>query len=76
MLENSAGLQTVDYTYNIRGWLKNINEDTNTDNDLFNFSLAYNNPTSGTGLYNGNISQTTWNTLNVDSRKKKLPLLL
>ena len=69
-LENSAGLQTVDYKYNIRGWLKNINEDTNTDNDLFNFSLAYNNPTSGTGLYNGNISQTTWNTLNVDSRKK------
>ena len=52
-LANSAGLQTIDYKYNIRGWLKNINEDTNADNDLFDFSLAYNNPTSGTALFNG-----------------------
>ena len=62
-LANSAGLQTIDYKYNIRGWLKNINEDTNADNDLFDFSLAYNNPTSGTALFNGNISQTRWSTL-------------
>ena len=69
-MANSAGLQTVDYKYNIRGWLKNINEDTNTDNDLFNFSLAYNHPTSGTGLFNGNISQTSWHTLSEDSSLK------
>ena len=62
-LENSPGLQTIDYTYNIRGWLKNINEDANEDQDLFNFTLAYNSPTEGTPLYNGNISQTRWNTL-------------
>ena len=32
-------LQTVDYAYNVRGWLKSINEDNITsDNDLFNFT--------------------------------------
>ena len=64
-------LQTVDYKYNIRGWLKNINQDTNNDNDLFNFSLMYNDITdSSKRLYNGNISQTSWNTLNTDSSTK------
>ena len=48
-----APLQTVDYTYNIRGWLTNINQDTQNDSDLFNFTLRYNNPTTGTALYNG-----------------------
>jgi RHS repeat-associated protein len=65
-----AGLQTVDYKYNVRGWLKNINQDSNPDNDLFNFTLRYNNPTTGTDLFNGNISQTSWNTLNTDSSTK------
>jgi RHS repeat-associated protein len=66
-----ARLQTVDYTYNIRGWLTNINQDANSDNDLFNFTLRYNNPTGGgTALYNGNISQTSWNTLNTDASTK------
>jgi RHS repeat-associated protein len=69
-IENSLGLQTVDYEYNVRGWLKSINSDTNNDNDLFNFELEYNNPNSGTPLYNGNISQTSWNTLNVDQSVK------
>ncbi len=55
-------LQTVDYGYNVRGWLKTINEDANNDNDLFDFAIKYNDPTSGTALFNGNISQTTWAT--------------
>ncbi len=67
LVDNSKGLQKVDYAYNVRGWLKNINNDADNDNDLFNFSLQYNDPTSGTALYNGNISQTSWNTLNTDS---------
>ncbi len=62
-----GNLQEVDYTYNIRGWLKNINEDDKNDNDLFNFSIKYNKPTSGEALYNGNISQTSWNTQSVNS---------
>jgi RHS repeat-associated protein len=68
-------LQSIDYVYNIRGWLTTIN---NPDNlpalqtgdpniDLFGEKLLYN--TSETGLnsayplqYNGNISAMVWNT--------------
>lgn len=70
IVDNSKGLQNVDYNYNVRGWLTNINQDTQSDNDLFNFTLRYNNPTSGTHLFNGNIAQTSWNTLNTDSSTK------
>ncbi len=61
----------IDYKYNVRGWLKNINQDANNDNDLFNFSLKYNDITDANKrLYNGNISQTSWNTLNTDTSSK------
>ena len=70
LVDNSKGLQKVDYAYNVRGWLKNINSDSDNDNDLFNFSLRYNTPTSGTALFNGNISQTSWNTLSADTSTK------
>jgi YD repeat-containing protein len=63
-------LQTIDYKYNVRGWLTNINQDAYNDNDLFNFTLKYDNPTTGTPLFNGNISQTSWNTLNTDTSTK------
>ncbi|SFZ93394.1 hypothetical protein SAMN05428642_103108 [Flaviramulus basaltis] len=68
-------LQEIDYTYNIRGWLKTINDPTNLhqDNDLFSFGLNYNKPegpstssTYNTPLYNGNISHTYWKTDNID----------
>lgn len=56
-------LQTVDYAYNVRGWLKTINQDNNTtDNDLFNFSISYN--SGSNALYNGNISKTEWSSSN------------
>ncbi|MFW0735995.1 RHS repeat domain-containing protein [Flavobacterium sp. T12S277] len=60
--------QKIDYTYNIRGWLKEINKVDalvqGTDpKDLFAFQINYNNPTAGaTALYNGNISETHWTT--------------
>nr|WP_315248061.1 DUF6443 domain-containing protein [uncultured Flavobacterium sp.] len=64
------GLQTVNYTYNIRGWLKGINDanNLNQDNDLFGFGLSYNTIVDSsasiglqnTPLYNGNISNTFW----------------
>jgi RHS repeat-associated protein len=69
IVDNSKGLQKVDYAYNVRGWLKNINSDSDNDNDLFNFSLKYN-VTSGTPLYNGNISQIVWNTASADTSSK------
>lgn len=68
----AAPLQTVDYAYNVRGWLKNINQDAIADNDLFNFSLKYNDIADVTKkLYNGNISQTSWNTLSSDDSSTK-----
>ncbi|MCT4631269.1 MAG: DUF6443 domain-containing protein [Firmicutes bacterium] len=64
------GLQTVDYDYNIRGWLKSINEGNTNNNDLFGFKINYNNPTpQGTALYNGNISETFWTTANDNNER-------
>lgn len=63
-------LQTINYAYNVRGWLKNINEDSYNDNDLFDFTIRYNNPISGQALYNGNISQTSRHTANADNSVK------
>ncbi|MFY0602952.1 MAG: lamin tail domain-containing protein [Flavobacteriaceae bacterium] len=60
---NQPRLQTINYKSNVRGWLTDINNDTYTDNDLFNFSIKYHDPSSGNPLYNGNISQTSWNSL-------------
>lgn len=62
----SNGLQTIDYEYNVRGWLKSINEGTTSGSDLFGFKLNYNNTTLGAtdvpALFNGNISEVHWKT--------------
>lgn len=63
--------QSIDYRYNIRGWIKTINNSelannsTNDDaNDLFGMELAYNTDlgTGNTSLlqHNGNISAMKW----------------
>ena len=66
----SNPLQEVDYSYNIRGWLKKIN---NNDwgylgEDLFALELGYNDV--GSRLYNGNISEMKWITANDNARRK------
>ncbi|UII76265.1 DUF6443 domain-containing protein [Flagellimonas sp. HMM57] len=64
----TGNLQTVDYAYNIRGWLKQINDPASIGTDLFAFSIAYNSPSHGaTALYNGNITETEWRTANTDN---------
>lgn len=75
-------LQKVDYVYNIRGWLKGINNDpTNnlilntTEKDLFAFKINYNTVENcvnyaGTGLYNGNISETYWRSASDNTQRK------
>jgi RHS repeat-associated protein len=63
----TQSLQNVDYTYNVRGWLTHINDQTSLGNDLFGFEINYNAPVLGAGsdaLYNGNISETLWKTAN------------
>lgn len=67
---NSTGLQTVDYSYNVRGWLKAINKGEAENDDLFGFKLNYNTPEQGaTALYNGNISETSWVTANDNKQR-------
>jgi RHS repeat-associated protein len=65
-------LQSVDLRYNIRGWVKSINNaqlsndsgTTNDDtNDYFGMELHYNTTEAGLGnsaYYNGNLSAATW----------------
>lgn len=62
-----TSVQTVNYGYNIRGWLKNINDVNALGTDLFAFGINYNAPSTGTALFNGNISQTLWRTAGQDN---------
>ncbi|WP_276679869.1 DUF6443 domain-containing protein [Empedobacter brevis] len=68
---SSTSLQKVDYKYNIRGWLTDINNidvtETGTYKDLFSFRLNYDKVTRLTWepqrfkpLYNGNINEAIW----------------
>ncbi|SHF74702.1 DUF6443 domain-containing protein [Flavobacterium defluvii] len=65
----AAPTQNINYTYNIRGWMTNINDINSLTNgtdpkDQFAFKINYNTISSGiTGvkaLYNGNIAETYW----------------
>jgi hypothetical protein len=58
----------VDYRYNIRGWLKEINDLNSLGSDLFSFKIGYNE--GANALYNGNISSTSWRTNNTDNSLK------
>ncbi len=61
--EIGNGLQELNYSYNIRGWLTKINDMEDIGDDLYCQNLAYNNPIEGISnekQYNGNISATTW----------------
>ena len=63
-LDCEAELQSVDYQYNIRGWMTDINQVSagngaaGSDGDLFGMKLSYN--SGNNPLYNGNISALSW----------------
>jgi hypothetical protein len=67
-----AGIQNLNYSYNIRGWLEKINnpDDTNpslTSTRKLNLGLYYNNvptgfPATVKAQFNGNIAAIAWNT--------------
>ncbi|MFA9391538.1 MAG: N-acetylmuramoyl-L-alanine amidase [Prolixibacteraceae bacterium] len=61
-INNSPFLQKLDYKYNVRGWLSQINSPDLSDNDgdKFGMFLAYNIPLRGVPCYNGNISGMEW----------------
>ncbi|CCG52180.1 Probable Rhs family protein precursor [Flavobacterium indicum GPTSA100-9 = DSM 17447] len=74
----STSLQKVDYKYNIRGWLKEINDATNltpsaNEEDLFAFKINYNQleqGSTGQALFNGNIAETLWRSYSDDIKRK------
>jgi len=73
---SNAGIETLNYDYNIRGWLLGENRDyvndINTTN-YFGFDLGYDkNGSLGTYIpqYNGNISGTIWKSKG-DNQKRK-----
>ena len=70
----ASPLQTIDYKYNIRGWITKINDPSVLGNDLFGYKIKYN---QVEGLetpnldfpdlkvkprYNGNIAEIDWRT--------------
>ncbi|OAN63257.1 hypothetical protein A8B79_15700 [Balneola sp. EhC07] len=58
-------LQTLNYSYHQRGWLKSVNDPDNLESDLFGYSLSYDQTPSGgqtSPLYNGNIIGMNWAT--------------
>lgn len=77
-------LQSIDYTYNIRGWMTGINSNniTNLGNKLFAYKIKYNqrdgaetpNSTYSTQKvkpnYNGNITEIDWKTAGSQSDGK------
>ncbi|MCA0349536.1 MAG: RHS repeat-associated core domain-containing protein [Bacteroidetes bacterium] len=80
-IENeNAPLQVVDYRYNIRGWLTQINNidslSVGTDpRDLFAFKINYNQIENDVShqvkaLYNGNIAETFWRSNTDDVLRK------
>ncbi len=66
LASSNIALQDISYTYNIRGWMKEVNDVEHLGNSLFAYKLNYNDPLEGNGitnasrLYNGNIAQSIW----------------
>ncbi|MEL6195238.1 MAG: DUF6443 domain-containing protein, partial [Bacteroidota bacterium] len=58
----STFLETTDYTYNIRGWMRKINDPVPTSSKLFSMELGYNGHlgTVADTLFNGNIAAMKW----------------
>lgn len=71
-VSGSAALQKVDYKYNVRGWLTDINNvsalnEGNNPLDLFAYKILYTHVSDDINgavkpLYNGNIAETFWRT--------------
>ncbi len=79
----SNPLQTIDYKYNIRGWMTQINDPVNLGSDLFGYKINYNQveglefPNSDypnlkvQPKYNGNIAEVSWKTLTEENEPLK-----
>ncbi len=79
----TSPLQQVDYKYNIRGWMTQINDPASLGTDLFGYKINYN-QVEGLEIpntdfsdqrvkakYNGNIAEVSWKTLTEDNEPLK-----
>ncbi|MGE8431506.1 DUF6443 domain-containing protein [Chryseobacterium joostei] len=70
---NGTPLQSIDYAYNIQGWLIKTNDPRELNGKLFGFALKYEDPEDiihAPAKYNGNISEFDWRTANGDVLKR------
>ncbi|PWW14270.1 RHS repeat-associated core domain-containing protein, partial [Chryseobacterium sp. AG844] len=70
---SSSPLQQIDYKYNIRGWLTQINDPANLNGKLFGYKVKYTDPVYSNiaaGRYNGNIAEIDWNMSTVSNLKR------
>ncbi|SHK53967.1 DUF6443 domain-containing protein [Chryseobacterium polytrichastri] len=66
-------LQSIDYKYNIRGWLTKINDPVDLNGKLFGYEMRYNNPMNpniASGKFNGNIAEVDWKNASEDVLKR------
>ncbi|CAA7195129.1 DUF6443 domain-containing protein [Chryseobacterium potabilaquae] len=69
----TSPLQTIDYQYNIRGWMTKINDPSNLNGKLFGYEMKYHNPINTSfshPQYNGNITEIDWKTSNDNILKR------
>lgn len=69
----ASPLQTIDYTYNIRGWLTKINDPANLNGKLFGYEIKYHNAVYtniASGKFNGNIAEIDWKNSSEDVLKR------
>ncbi|MBT2621901.1 DUF6443 domain-containing protein [Chryseobacterium sp. ISL-6] len=55
-------LQSIDYTYDIRGSVIKVNNPANLVGKLFGYELKYTNPANTSAKYNGTINEVDWKT--------------
>ncbi|WP_265131652.1 RHS repeat-associated core domain-containing protein [Chryseobacterium oranimense] len=69
----SAPLQSIDFAYNIRGWMTKINDPSTLNGKLFGYEIRYNNPAFTnlvSGRFNGNIAEVDWKNASEGSLKR------
>jgi RHS repeat-associated protein len=68
---SGTALVNTNYTYNIRGWMTDIDNTDNQTNDLFNLDLRYNTNEGSQPQFNGNISYMKWNSQKLGTNNDK-----
>jgi len=72
-ISQATPLQSIDYEYNIRGWLTKINDPSNLNGKLFGYEMRYTDPVNSNiapGRFNGNITEIYWKNSSEDLLKR------